>query len=59
MKDYYKNKELSYLKYQNVNNLYGLSMTQKLPVKSFEWIKDTFKSNEDFMKKYNEESDGG
>ena len=34
-------------------------MTQKLPVKSFEWIKDTFKSNEDFMKKYNEESDGG
>ena len=50
MKDYDKNKESSYLKYWNVNALYGLSMTQKLPVNNFEWIKDTFKSNEDFIK---------
>ena len=50
MKDYDKNKESSYLKYWNLNALYGLSMTQKLPVNNFEWIKDTFKSNEDFIK---------
>ena len=35
-------------------------MSQKLPVNNFEWIKDTFQFNEDFIKKdYNEESDEG
>ena len=29
IKDYNKNKELSYLQYWDVNNLYGLSMLQK------------------------------
>ena len=32
MKDYDKNKESLYLKYWNVNNLYGRLMRQKLPV---------------------------
>ena len=32
MKDYDKNKELSYLQYCDVNNLYVWSMPQKLPV---------------------------
>ena len=32
-------------------------MSQKLSVNNFEWIKDTFQSNEDFMKNYNEESE--
>ena len=50
MKNYNKNEESSYLKYWNVNTLYGLSTTQKLPLNNFEWIKDTFKSNEDFTK---------
>ena len=27
---------------------------QKLPVNNFEWIKDTFQFNEDFIKSYNE-----
>ena len=36
MKEYYKNKEPSYLKYWDVNNLYGLAMSQKLPVNNFE-----------------------
>ena len=46
MKDYDKNKESSYLKYWHVNNLYGWTMSQKLPVNIFEWI-------EDFIKNYN------
>ena len=34
-------------------------MSRKLPVKNFEWIEDTSQFNEDFMKKYNEESNEG
>ena len=34
-------------------------MSQKLPVNNFDWIKDTFQFNEDFIKKCNEESDEG
>ena len=57
MKDQDKNKESSYIQYWGVNNLYGLAMSQKLPVNNFEWIKNTSQFNEDFMKNYNEESD--
>ena len=39
-KDYDKNKESSYLKYWDVNNLYGLAMSQKLLVNNFEWTED-------------------
>ena len=59
MKDYDKNKESSYIKYWDVNNLNGWAMSQKLPVNNFEWIKDTSQFNEDFLKNYNEESDEG
>ena len=59
MKNYDKNKELSYIQYWDVNNLYGWAMSQKLPVNNFEWIKDTSQFNEDFIKNYNEESDEG
>ena len=59
MKDYDKNKELTYLQYWDVNNLYGWAMSQKLPVNNFEWIKDTSQFNEDFIKNYNEKSDKG
>ena len=52
MKSYDKNKESSYLKYWDVNNLYDWGISQKLPVNKFEWIKDTSKSNEDFVKKF-------
>ena len=37
MKDYDQNKELPYLKYCDVNNLYGWAMLQKLSVNS-KWI---------------------
>ena len=59
MKDCDKNKELSFLKYWEVNNLYSLAMSQKLPVNKFELIEDTSQFNEDFIKSYNEESGEG
>ena len=34
-------------------------MSQKLPVNKLEWIGDTSQINEDFMKRYTEESDEG
>ena len=59
MKDYDKNKESSYLQYWDVNNLHGPTISQKLPVNDFEWIKDTSQFNERFIKNYNEESEEG
>ena len=59
MKDYDKNKEWQYLKYWVVNNLYGCTMSQKLPVNGFEWFEDISQFNEDFIKSYNDESDQG
>ena len=59
MKYYDKNKESSYLKYWDVNNLSGWAMLQKLPVDGFEWLKDTSQFNEDFIESYNEKSDEG
>ena len=59
MKDYDKNKISSYIQYWDVNNLYGLAMSQEPPVNNFESIKDTFQFYEEFIKYYNEESDEG
>ena len=56
MKDYDNNKESSYLKYWDVNNLYGWTMLQKLPVNKFEWIEDISQFNEDLTKNYTEGS---
>ena len=42
MKDYDKNKESLYLKYWDANNLYGWTMSQKVPVNNFEMIEDAF-----------------
>ena len=57
MKDCNKNKEFSYLKYWDVNNLYGWAMSQKLAVNYFKWVKDISEFNEDFIKSYNGDSD--
>ena len=59
VKDYDKNEESSYLKYWDVNNLYRWAVSRKLPVINFEWIEDTSQFNEDFINRYNEESDEG
>ena len=57
VKDYDRNKESSYSKYWDVNNLYDWTMLQKLPVNKFEWIEYTSLFNKDFIKIYNEKSD--
>ena len=57
MEDYDKNKESSYLKYRHVNNLYGWEMSQKLPLDSFKQAEETSQFNEDFIKRYNDDSD--
>ena len=59
MKNYYKSIKSSYLMYLDANNLYGLAMSQKLPVNNFKWVEDLLKFNESFIKNYDENSDEG
>ena len=59
MKNYDKNIESSYLTYLDANNLYGWTMSQKLPVNGFMWDKYLSEFNEDFIKNYDENSDVG
>ena len=59
MKDYDKDEESSYLKYWDLNNLYGWAMSQKLPGDGFKWVKNTSQIIKDFIKDYNEDSDEG
>ena len=60
MNNYDKNK-ISFLLYLDANNLYGWTMSQKLPLVNFKWIKkdDILKFNEDFINNYEENSDKG
>ena len=51
MKNYNKGIESSYLERLDVNSLYGLGMSQKLPVNGFKWIKNIYKFDKDFIKK--------
>ena len=46
-----KNKESSYLKYWDLNNLYGWAMSQKMLVDGFNWVEETSRFNEYFIKK--------
>ena len=50
---------MSYLKYWDVNDLYGWVMLQKLPLGNFKWVYETFEFSEDFINIYNDESDEG
>ena len=59
MKNYDKSIESSYLAFLDANNLYRWAMSQKLPLNSFKWVKSLSKFNEDFIKKYDEDSNTG
>ena len=59
MKDYDKYKESLYFKYWDANNLYGWTMSEKLPVNKLDWNEDVSQFTEDFTKSYNNQSDEG
>ena len=54
MKNYDENEESSYIQYLDANNLYGWTISQKLPVNGFKWINDVSEINEEFIKNYDE-----
>ena len=58
MKIYNNNEESLYIQYLDANNLYGWTMSKKLPVNGFKWT-DNDKINEEFIKNYNENNDKG
>ena len=51
MKNHGKNQESSYLKYCDVNNIYGWPMSQS---DGFKWVEDLFELDDGFIKIYNE-----
>ena len=64
MENYDKDKESSYLMCLDANNLYGWTMSQKLPVNGFEWVENIYyecnlEYYEKLVKKYDENSDKG
>ena len=59
MNDYNKNKESSYIQYLDANNLYGMVMSEKLPIKGFKWMVDISGIDENFVKSYNKNSGKG
>ena len=59
MKNYDKNTTSSYLMYLDANNLYGSTMSQKLPVNGFEWVEELSQFNENSPTNYDENSNEG
>ena len=59
MKNYDKNTESSFLEILNANNLYGWAMFQKLPVNGFKRVENLSEFNENFIKKYDKNSNTG
>ena len=57
MNNYNKDLESSYLAYLDENNLYGWAMSRKSPVIGFKWVEKLSRSNERFIKNYDENSD--
>ena len=52
MNDYNKNKESSYIQYLDANNLYGMAMSEKLPIKGFKWMVDISGIDKNFVNMY-------
>ena len=61
MTNYNKNIESSFIEYLDANNLYGWTMSQKLPVNNFKWVKqeELSKFNEEFIKHCDENGNTG
>ena len=59
MKNYDKNNESSYIEYLDASNLYEWTMSPKLPVNGFKWVKKLSRFNEIFIENYNENSNMG
>ena len=59
MKDFDENKYSLYLKNWDTNNVYDLTMSQKLPVNDFKLVGDISEFDESFIKSYNKERDEG
>ena len=56
MENYDKNIESSYLMYLDANNLYGWTMSKKLPINGVKWENNLSRFNESFIKNYYENS---
>ena len=54
-----KNEESSCLEYLDANNLYDCAISQLSSVNGFDWVKNLSKIDEDFIKRYDEDSDKG
>ena len=52
MKNYDKSKESSCIQYLDANNLYGVAMSEKLPINGFKWMNDISGINKKFVKSY-------
>ena len=59
MKNCDKNTTSSYLMYLDAKNLYGWTMSQKLPVNGFEWVKKLSKFDERLITGNDENSNKG
>ena len=56
MKNYDKSKESSYIRYLDANNLYGVAMSEKLPINGFKWVNDISRINKKFIKSYDKKN---
>ena len=59
MNDYNKNNKSSYIQYLDANILYGMAMSEKLPIKGFKWMVDIPGIDENFVKSYKKNSGKG
>ena len=59
MKDYNKEEEESFIEYLDADNLNGWAISEPLSVDGFDRIKDLSKTDGDFIKNYDKDSDKG